>query len=106
MAVAAIDAVVADMVLVAELDGLLADNVLVRQIRRTREPHHSGYTQPRQENAGKDTNSRDKICAAVKNLRHVNCALSVVSSAEKGSRNQASTSIPTGITEPESESTR
>jgi len=84
MTVAAIDAVIADMVFVAELHGLLAHNVLVRQIGGARKPHHSREAQAGQEKPEKDTESGDKIRTAVKNLRHVNFrAFAVVSSAER-----------------------
>jgi hypothetical protein len=96
MTVAAIDAVIADMVFVAELDRLLAHHVLVRQVGGAGKPQHSREAQAGQKKPEKDTESGDEIRTAVKNLRHVNFrAFAVVSSAEKGSRNQASTSIAT-----------
>ena len=70
--VTAVDAIVADVVLVAELDGLLARDVLVCQIGRTRQTHHTPKRQGRKQRPKKDTELRDKIRAAVKNLGHSN----------------------------------
>src|SRR5215470_1661680 len=75
MTVAAIDSVIAHVMLVAELDRLLARNVLPRQIRRTRKRQYSRECQSRQKNCGEKAEARDEIRAAVKNLGHVRVAL-------------------------------
>jgi len=75
MAITAIDAVVAHMVLVAELDGLLARDVLVGQIRSAGQAHHTPESQGCEQRPKKDTEPRDKIRTAVKNLSHVKFAL-------------------------------
>jgi hypothetical protein len=84
MAVPAIDAVVADVVLVAELNGLISRYILIRQNGRTRRHENACQRQTRQEKRRKDTEPGDEIRAAVKNLRHVYvCTLEV--SAPEGS---------------------
>jgi hypothetical protein len=75
MAVTAIDAVVAHVVLMAELDGLLARDVLVRQIRSAGQAHHTPESQGCEQRPEKDTEPRDEIRTAVKNLSHVKFAL-------------------------------
>jgi hypothetical protein len=75
MTVAAVEPVIADVMLVAELHGLRARNVLVCGIRRTRQPQNTDESQPNQENSREQTESRDKICAAMKNLGHISVAL-------------------------------
>src|ERR1700676_1433995 len=73
MTVAAIDAVVADVVLVAKLHGLLAGLILVRQIRRARGSQNHRQPQSDQKQRRKDTESGEEVCAAVKDLRHFKC---------------------------------
>ena len=75
MTVPAVDSVIAYVMLVAELYRLFARNILPREIRRTRERQYSREGQPSQENRGEQTEARDKIRAAVKNLGHVCVAL-------------------------------
>ena len=75
MTVPAINAVVAHVMLVAELHWLFPRNILSRQIGRTRERQYPGESNSRQENRGEQTESRDEIRAAVKNLGHVCVAL-------------------------------
>ena len=75
MTVTAIDAVVAHVVLVAELDGLLARDVLVRQIRSAGQAYHAPESQGCEQRPKKDTEPRDEIRTAVKNLSHVKFAL-------------------------------
>jgi hypothetical protein len=75
MTVTAIDAVIANVVLVAELDGLLARNVLVRQIGSAGQAYHAAERQRCEERAKKDTEPCDKIRTTVKNLGHVSFAL-------------------------------
>jgi len=75
VAVAAIDSIVSNVVLVAELNGLLASEILARQIRRSRYSQHADQSQTAQKNSGEQTEARDKIRAAVKNLGHVVVAL-------------------------------
>jgi hypothetical protein len=93
------------VVLVAELDRLIARHVLVRQIRRARRQQHAGQRYARQKNAGKDTESRDEVCASMKNLRHVYvCTLEV--SAPGGSEYLGVHQLRSGLCEPESNLTR
>src|SRR6266513_2683387 len=75
MTVAAIDAVIAHVMLVAELHGLLTGNVLSRHIGRARHREH-GYERHSDEKEGrKHTEPRDEIGTAMKNLCHVCSAL-------------------------------
>src|SRR5262252_7150464 len=75
MTVAAINPIVPHVMLVAELHRLLAKDVLPRKIRRTSERQYPGEGKSCQENRGEQTESRDEIRAAVKNLGHVCIAL-------------------------------
>jgi hypothetical protein len=75
MTVTAVDAVIADVMLVAELNGLFAGNVLVRQIGSAGQSHDSAERQGGQQRTKKDTHPGDEVRTAVKNLRHVNFAL-------------------------------
>ena len=75
MTVPAVDAIVAHVVLVAELDGLLARDVLVRQIRSAGQAYHAPESQGCEQRPKKDTEPRDEIRTAVKNLSHVKFAL-------------------------------
>ena len=75
MTVPAVEPIVAHVVLVAELHRLLARNVLVRRIGRTRQPQNAHEPQSDQKNSREQTESGDKICAAMKNLGHVSVAL-------------------------------
>jgi hypothetical protein len=86
MTVAAVNAVIAHMVFVAKLHRLRTRNILPREIRRARQPQHSGQSQSSQEYSRKQTKPGDKIRAAVKNLGHVKVALWRVS--EKGAGNK------------------
>src|SRR6266513_1432097 len=75
MTVAAIDAVIAHVMLVAELHGLLTGNVLSRHIGRARHREH-GYERHSDEKEGrKHTEPRDELGTAMKNLCHVCSAL-------------------------------
>jgi len=71
MTVAAVDAVIAHVMFVAELHRLLAGNVLPRHIRRTRHGEHGNSRHAGQKKRRKHTESRDEIRAAMKNLGHV-----------------------------------
>jgi hypothetical protein len=105
VAVAAIDAVVADVVLVAELNRLVARDVLIGQIRRARSEQHTGQSNAGQKHTCKDTDSRDEVCASMKNLRHVYvCTLQV--SAPPGSENLGVHQQHSGLCEPVSNLTR
>jgi hypothetical protein len=73
--VSAVDAIVADVVFVAELHRLLARDILIRGIGRASDPQHSRECEPSQKYSGEHTESRDEIRAAVKNLGHVIVAL-------------------------------
>src|SRR5260370_42674062 len=70
MTVAAVDPVVADVVFMAELHRLLTGNVLPRHIGRTRHREHSHERDSDQKKSRKDTESRDEIRTAMKNLSH------------------------------------
>ena len=71
MTVAAVDAVIADVMFVAELHRLLTRNVLPRQIGRARHRKYGYERQPDQKEGRKDTEARDKIRTSMKNLGHV-----------------------------------
>jgi hypothetical protein len=103
--VAAIDAIVADVVLVAKLHGLLARLILVGQIRRTCGSQNSRQRQSHQKKRGEDTEPRDEVCAAVENLRHFNICTWAVS-APGGSRNLCVHQVLTGMCKPEPSLTR
>src|SRR6266849_4549786 len=75
MTVAAVNAVVADVMLVAELHRLLAGNVLPRHVGRARHRKDSDKRHSDQKKRRKHTESRDEIRAAMKNLGHVCSAL-------------------------------
>jgi len=71
----AIDAVIADMVLVAELHGLLARDVLAGKIGRPGDSEDGGEPKRRQQNSSEETETCGEVCAAMKNLGHVGFAL-------------------------------
>ena len=75
VAVAAIDAVVSHMMLVAELHRLLSRDVLARPVRRARHGENGEQRQAQQKQRREHTESRDVVGAAMKNLRHVRFAL-------------------------------
>src|SRR5947207_15277645 len=75
MTVAAIDAVIAHVMLVAELHGLLTGNVLSRHIGRARHREHGYERHSDQEEGRKHTEPRDEIGTGMKNLCHVCSAL-------------------------------
>jgi hypothetical protein len=80
--VSAVDAVVADVVFVAELHGLFSRNILVGGIRRSSNPKHARDCETGEKNGGKHTKPGDEIRAAVKNLGHFIAALWRKSSPE------------------------
>lgn len=85
VAVAAVDAIVPHVMFVAELYRLLTGNVLPRLIRRPRQSQNSQQRDSCQEDGGEQTETRDEIRTAVKNLGHVlRCA--VAEALHKGSR--------------------
>ena len=75
MAVAAVDSVISDVMLVAKLHGLCTRNVLVRRIGRARQPQNADEPQPNQKKSREQTKSRNEIGTAMKNLGHVSVAL-------------------------------
>jgi hypothetical protein len=90
---------------VTELNGLITDHILVRQIRRARRQQDTRQSQSRQKRRRKDTETRDEIRAAVKNLRHVYvCTLEA--SAPGGSGNLGVHQNLSGMCQPESKLTR
>src|SRR5579871_804334 len=105
MAIAAVDAIVADVVLVAELNWLIARDILIRQVRRARSEEHTRQSNAGQKHTCKDTESRDEVRASMKNLRHVYvCTLKV--SAPGGSENLGVHQLQSGLCEPVSNLTR
>src|SRR5258708_28482973 len=76
MTVAAVDAVVADVMLVAELHRLLTGNVLPRHVGRARHRKDSDERHSNQKERRKHTESRDKILPPMKNLAHASSPLS------------------------------
>jgi hypothetical protein len=96
VAVATINSIIADVMLVAELHRLRTRNILAREIRRTREPQDSGKTKTSQENTCEETKPGDKIRAAVKNLGHVCVALWRVSGNGAGPKENPPSAI-TGV---------
>jgi hypothetical protein len=75
MTVAAVDAIVADVMLMAELHRLLTSNILPRHIGRARHCQDRHERHSDQKERRKHTESRDEIRAAMKNLGHVFSAL-------------------------------
>src|SRR5260370_22985945 len=75
MTVAAVDAVIADVMLVAELHRLLTGNVLPRHVRRTRHREDGYERHSDQKERRKHTEPGDEIRTAMKNLGHVFSAL-------------------------------
>jgi len=73
--IAAVNAIVARVMLVTELHRLLAGNILARKIWRASERQDPRKSQSRQKNRGKQAETGDKIRAAVKNLGHIRVAL-------------------------------
>src|SRR6266487_2427142 len=75
MTVTAVNAVIADVMLVAELHRLLPVDVLLRHVRRARHREDRDKRQPDQEKSGEDTESGNEVSASMKNLRHLIFAL-------------------------------
>ena len=72
--VTTVDAIIADVVLVAELDGLLPGDALVGDVRRTRHKQHTGQGKSAKHNGYEQTKPRNKIHTTMKNLCHVSGA--------------------------------
>jgi hypothetical protein len=75
MTIAAIDPVIARVMLVAELNGLFPRNVLIRPVWRARNPQNAQKAHRSQKRSRDQTESGNKIRAAMKNLGHVSVAL-------------------------------
>src|SRR6266478_1033389 len=75
MTVAAVNAVIADMMLVAELHRLLTRNVLPRHVGRARHREDGDERHSDQKERREHTESRDEIRTSMKNLGHVSSAL-------------------------------
>ena len=91
--------------LVAELNRLIARHELIRQVRSARREQHTRQRDAGQKHACKDTESRNEVCASMKNLRHVYvCTLEV--SAPGGSENLGVHQQHSGLCEPVSNLTR
>ena len=69
-----IDAVIADVVFVAELDGLLASDALVGDVRRARNQQDTRQGKSAKRNGREQTKLRNEIYTAMKNLCHVSGA--------------------------------
>ena len=82
MAVAAVDALISHVVLVAELYGLIPGDTLVGNVGRPRYHQYASQRQASQENRSKQTESRNKIRTSVKDLCHVSVALGQINSPE------------------------
>src|SRR5437667_2945823 len=75
MTVAAVDAVIAHVMLVAELHRLFPRHVLPRHIGRTGHRDDRDKRNSDQEERRKHTEARDEVRTAMKNLGHVRSAL-------------------------------
>src|SRR6266568_8096963 len=73
--VTAVDAVIANVMLVAELHGLLPVDVLLRHVRRACHREDRDKRQPDQKKSREDTESGNEVRASMKNLRHLIFAL-------------------------------
>lgn len=82
--IAAIDTVIANMMLMAELNGLFTHYVLARVIRGTGCGEYANQGERNRKNSNQDTESSGGICAAMKNLGHVSVALVRRSAPEEG----------------------
>jgi len=74
VAIAAVDAIVADVMFVAELHGLVSDDILARVIRGARGSQDNREPQRHRKNGEEQAEASDRIRTAVKNLGHFNCA--------------------------------
>ena len=72
--VTTVDAVIANMVLVAKLHWLLARHALVGDVRRARKKQDAGQGKSAERDRYKQTKPRNKICTTMKNLCHVSGA--------------------------------
>jgi len=71
MTVAAINAVIANMMFVAELQRLVSRDAFVGNVRRPGDHQYSGESQVRENHQREHRKTRNQICTAVKNLGHV-----------------------------------
>ena len=85
MTVTAVDAIIPNVMLVAELHGLFTRDVLVGHVRGTCERKDSNKCQAPKEKSGKYAESGDEVRATVKNLGHVIFALMLWNAPEEGS---------------------
>jgi hypothetical protein len=72
--VTTVDAVIANMVLVAKLHGLLARHALVGDVRRARNKQDDSQGKSAERDRYEQTKPRNKICTTMKNLCHVSGA--------------------------------
>jgi len=72
--VTTVDAIITDVVLVAELDGLLASDALVGDVRRARNQQDTRQGKSAKRNGREQTKLRNEIYTAMKNLCHVSGA--------------------------------
>src|SRR5580692_1334677 len=80
--VTTIDAVVSDVMLVAELNGLIASHPLIGDVGRSSNDQHRRENKTGEDRGSKQTKPRNKICTAMKDLGHVSVALARISSPE------------------------
>lgn len=74
MTVAAINAVIADVVFVTELQRLVSGDAFIGDVRRSRHKQNRRQRDVRQNHQCEHRKSRNQICAAVKDLGHVQFA--------------------------------
>jgi predicted nuclease with RNAse H fold len=82
VAIAAVDAIIADVMLVAELNGLIASHPLIGDVGRSSNDQHRRENKTGEDRGSKQTKPRNKICTAMKDLGHVSVALARISSPE------------------------
>ncbi len=70
MAVPAVDARIADVVLMAKGNGLHPDNALLGEIGRPHKCRSHGHRREQEEHQPEDAHSGERVHAGVKNLRH------------------------------------
>ena len=80
--VTTIDAVVSHVMLVAELNGLIATHPLIGDVGRSDNHQRRRESKTGEDRGSEQTNPRNKICTAMKNLGHVSVALARITSPE------------------------
>jgi hypothetical protein len=80
--VTTIDAIVSDVMLVAELNRLIASHPLIGDVGRSGNDQHRRESKTGEDRGSKQTKPGNKICTAMKDLGHVSVALARISSPE------------------------